>query len=84
MNRAIDNWKTPTKYAWSGRKNAEENLNWARQAKAEPVIGVYYYDVGKMEREGYLDDKLSALNDFWLASTYGKVLAILGGAELQR
>lgn len=65
-------------------KNAEENLNWARQAKAEPVLGIYYYDVGKMEREGYLDDKLSALNDFWFASTYGKVLAILGGAELQR
>lgn len=63
---------------------AEENLNLARKVGAEPVIGIYYYESAKVEREGKPEDKLEALRDFWRASTQGRILAIMGGVEIAR
>jgi len=42
-------------------------------------MAVLYYDFAKGLREGDMEDKLRAINFFWLASTDAQILSILSG-----
>jgi len=56
---------------------AKENIESAKKAGATPSIAIYHYQAGKTYREGSMDDKLSALVEFWKASMYARLSTIL-------
>jgi predicted S18 family serine protease len=60
-------------------KRAKENIALAKSVGCEPVTPVLYYEFAKGLREGSIDDKLRAVNYFWLASTEAQMLATLSG-----
>ena len=63
-------------------KKAVENINLAKKQKADPALPTYYYESGKIMREGDLSEKFDALYNFWLASIQGRILAMLGGVKI--
>ena len=60
-------------------KRARENIALAKSVGCEPVTPVLYYEFAKGLREGGVEDKLRAINNFWLASTEAQMLSTLGG-----
>jgi len=60
-------------------RRARENIALAKSVGCEPVMAVLYYDFAKGLREGDMEDKLRAINFFWLASTDAQILSILSG-----
>lgn len=67
-----------------GEDSAQENINAAKAAGALPIMAIIAYDGGKIYREGSFDDKFTALEDFWMASMQGRLLAILAGMKVTR
>ncbi|HEY4687212.1 MAG TPA: S16 family serine protease [Candidatus Subteraquimicrobiales bacterium] len=63
-------------------KKAVENINLAKKQKADPALPTYYYESGKIMREGDLNEKFDALYNFWLASIQGRILSMLGGVKI--
>jgi len=59
------------------QRRARENIALAKSVGCEPVMAVLYYEFAKGLREGDMEDKLKAINFFWLASTDAQILSIL-------
>ena len=60
-------------------RRSRETIAVATNLEIEPVQPVIYYEAGKIDREGSLDDKFSALKNFWTSSMQGQILATLSG-----
>jgi predicted S18 family serine protease len=60
-------------------KKAVAYINLAKKLKADSPLPVLHYEIGKVLREGDVNDKLDALTEFWTASTEARLLAMLSG-----
>jgi hypothetical protein len=60
-------------------KRSKELIGLAVATGAEPVPAVLNFDRGKVAREGAVDDKFNALNNYWTASLQSQIVAMLGG-----
>ena len=60
-------------------KRAKESIGLAVSLNTDPVQSVLYYDQAKIEREGDISAKFSALTDFWRAAMQAQAMAMLSG-----
>ncbi|MCL4533850.1 MAG: hypothetical protein M1370_01645 [Bacteroidetes bacterium] len=60
-------------------KRAKEIIGLAVSLDAEPVQPVLYFETGKVDREGDVSGKLSALEGYWKASLEGQIIGMLSG-----
>jgi hypothetical protein len=59
-------------------EKAREHANAAKVATGQiPIQARLHYQNGKVLREGSLEDKLAALEEFWWASAYSQVAVML-------
>lgn len=68
----------------SAKDQAESSIGAAEKVGAEPVIPIYYLEGANISREGSLSDKIDSLYDFWMASTEARLMAMFGGAQLEK
>ncbi len=61
------------------RGRARTMIALAGKGRADPALPTMYYESGGLLREGYPPDKLDALYDYWTASLYARVMAVLSG-----
>jgi len=80
----ITHEKAMTAMLNSAKDQAESSIGAARKAGAEPVVPVFYLEGANISREGTVSDKVSSLYDFWMASTEARLMAMFGGAQLQK
>ncbi|MBC7223837.1 MAG: hypothetical protein H5T59_06140 [Anaerolineae bacterium] len=60
-------------------RRARENIALAASLGVEPVYPILYYERARVLREGDVEDKLTALQDYWRASLQAQALAVLSG-----
>ena len=60
-------------------KRSKELIGLAVASGAEPVPAVFNFDRGKVAREGDVEEKLNALNNYWTASLQSQIVAMLSG-----
>ncbi|MCL5265859.1 MAG: hypothetical protein M1343_11840 [Chloroflexi bacterium] len=60
-------------------KRSKELIGLANTVGADSVPSVLNFEGAKVSREGTMDDKFSALSDFWTASLQSQMVGILSG-----
>ena len=60
-------------------KRAKEIIGLGVAVGADPVGPVISYDAAKIDREGTLDGKFTALQGYWTAALQGQIVGILSG-----
>ncbi len=61
------------------RGRARTMIAQVAQGGNDVALPILYYENAGVEREGYPEDKLSSLYDYWTAGLYARVAAVLSG-----
>jgi hypothetical protein len=56
---------------------AKENISGAQNNSLKPHLSIFHYRNGRILHEGSIEEKLEALQEFWLASIYSKIASEL-------
>jgi uncharacterized protein len=75
----FDNAKALTQALDTARGRARAMISLAGRERADAALPTLYYESGGMNREGYPGQKLDALYDYWTATLFARVMAVLGG-----
>ncbi len=60
-------------------KRTRELVALAKKTGNDPIRPVVYFEEAKINREGVIDEKISSLQSFWLASLEAELMAIFSG-----
>jgi hypothetical protein len=63
----------------SATERAKERIAAVDKAGGDSSLPIIIFQAGRAARDGSVKDKLTALGDFWKASTYARLLTLLAG-----
>lgn len=83
-NLVVSNEKCLIEMLSLSEEEAKQTINAATKIKAPPVIAMLDYEAAKVQREGELGLKLTALKSYWGAAMSARLITLLGSSKMTR